>query len=59
MRIGGWKTRSVFGRYNIVDESDLEDATERVDEKRQKLLNGHSLGTVQPEKTDDETSAIN
>jgi integrase len=34
MRIGGWRTRSVFERYNIVDESDLADAARRLDDKR-------------------------
>jgi integrase len=59
MRIGGWKTRSLFDRYNIVDESDLVDAADRVDEKQQKLLDGHSTGIVRSEKTEDKTSAVN
>jgi integrase len=29
-RIGGWKTASMFKRYNIVDERDLADAGERL-----------------------------
>ena len=30
MELGGWRTRSVFARYNVTSESDLADAVERV-----------------------------
>ena len=36
MRIGGWKTDSVFRRYNIVDLADIADAAARMDVKRQR-----------------------
>lgn len=36
MRIGGWRTRDIFERYNIVDEADLADAASRLDDKRER-----------------------
>ncbi len=30
MELGGWRTRSVFARYNVTSERDLADALERV-----------------------------
>jgi integrase len=50
MRIGGWKTRNVFERYNIVDHADLAEAARRLDQKRETQDFGHSLGTVAPER---------
>ena len=50
MMISGHKTRSVFERYNIVNEDDLTKASQRVKEYHQErinLQNGHNLGTVQ------------
>ena len=35
MKIGGWKTDSVFRRYNLLDESDLHEAATRMDQKSQ------------------------
>ncbi len=31
MEIGGWKTRTVFDRYNIVIERDLHDAAAKLE----------------------------
>jgi integrase len=34
MKMGGWKTQSVFKRYNLVDEADVREAQERLEERR-------------------------
>ena len=34
MQIGGWKTRSVFERYNIVDQSDVREAFRKLEQHR-------------------------
>jgi integrase len=52
MRISGHKTRSVFERYNIVDEADLAEAASRLDTKQNAAAVelskgfGHDLGTI-------------
>lgn len=39
MKIGGWRTRSVFERYAIVSQADIADAIGRLE-----IRDGHSLG---------------
>ena len=46
MLVSGHKTRSVFDRYNIVNDEDLKLAAERHSAYLQ-AQNGHNLGTVQ------------
>jgi integrase len=36
MKIGGWKTRSVFGRYNIVSEADITEVARKIEEGRRR-----------------------
>ena len=45
MRIAGHKTRSVFDRYNIVNEADLIEAAKRIEEGINRE-SGHTLGLV-------------
>lgn len=63
MRISGHKTRSVFERYNIVDEADLADAASRLDTKQSAAAVelsqdfGHDLGTIAVNCTKTESTA--
>ena len=40
MKIGGWRTRSLFERYAIVSQSDVKDALQKLETHQ----NGHTLG---------------
>ena len=53
MMISGHKTRSVFERYNIVNEDDLKKASQRVKKFHEELVtlqNGHDLGIVRAQE---------
>jgi hypothetical protein len=48
MKVGGWKTSSVFRRYNIVDDWNIAEVTAMLDEKRKKQFeDGHSSGIIE------------
>jgi hypothetical protein len=50
MKIGGWKTRSVFERYAIVAQSDIADAMRKLEIQQ----NGHSFGHSEPKTRSNE-----
>jgi integrase len=50
MKIGGWKTRSMFERYNIVDQRDMREALNKL-EQAQSEANCHNFGHNSPETT--------
>jgi integrase len=49
MRIGGWKTESVFRRYNIVDEADLREATQKLENSQRIAKVNADAGTTDVE----------
>jgi len=45
MRVGGWRTRSVFERYNIISQADIKDALAKLEQSQQaNSENGHDFG---------------
>jgi len=61
MMISGHKTRSIFERYNIVNEEDLKKASRQVAEYNEKqkesalsqeaIKNGHNMGTIEEKRS--------
>jgi len=46
MKIGGWRTRSVFERYAIVNRNDMTDAIVKLEQKEQQIQHGHDMVTL-------------
>ena len=57
MRIGGWKTRHVFERYNIVSTEDMAEATRRLNAKHEQMKNGLASEPLQNRYNSTEASA--
>jgi hypothetical protein len=71
MKIGGWKTRSVFERYAIVSQSDIQDAMTKLEagqqrdnaeaaqeEKSAQEQFGQSLGRIELKSADSRSSSL-
>ena len=48
MKFGGWRTRSVFARYAIVDQNEIAAAMKKPQASEQKADNSYSSVTVEP-----------
>jgi len=58
MMVSGHKTRSVFDRYNIVNEDDLKKASQRVKEYHEEKNLGHKMGTVQAQLQSEDAPVV-
>jgi hypothetical protein len=47
MKIGGWRTRSVFERYAIVSRGDMVDAMQKLQRAEQESQASHVIGHVE------------
>jgi hypothetical protein len=47
MKIGGWRTRSVFERYAIVSRGDMVDAMQKLQRAEQESQTSHVIGHVE------------
>jgi hypothetical protein len=47
MKIGGWRTRSVFERYAIVSRGDMVDAMQKLQRAEQESQLSHAIGHVE------------
>ena len=60
-KIGGWKTRSVFERYNIVSQADIRDALQKLEHSQKRSAEfGHDFGHDLPAlDSDGDTKRVN
>jgi len=54
MKIGGWRTRSVFERYAIVSQADIADAIGKLE-----VRDRHSLGHSEDEEDEERSPTKN
>jgi hypothetical protein len=46
MKIGGWRTRSVFERYAILSRGDIVEAMQKLETNRRDIAQGQDIGYV-------------
>lgn len=60
MKIGGWRTRSVFERYAIVSRGDIVDAMRKLQINQQESQMSHEIGHgAQPDQSDVTPKSVN
>ncbi len=67
MKVRGHKTRSIFERYNIIDKSDVVDATRKLNEKQKSkaralpdlaIFHGQDSGIIAPKTGQTQTATL-